>query len=42
MIELGKIQTLVIVKFTDFGAYLSDDKRRGYCSLLSRFQMMQI
>ena len=24
MIELGKIQTLKIVKFTDFGAYLSD------------------
>lgn len=26
MIELGKIQTLQIVKFTDFGAYLSDDR----------------
>ena len=24
MIELGKIQTLKLVKFTDFGAYLSD------------------
>ncbi|MBQ6813908.1 MAG: S1 RNA-binding domain-containing protein [Lachnospiraceae bacterium] len=26
MIELGKIQTLEVVKFTDFGAYLSEDK----------------
>lgn len=26
MIELGKIQILEIVKFTDFGAYLSDEK----------------
>ncbi len=26
MIELGKIQTLEIVKFTDFGAYLSDER----------------
>ena len=27
MIELGKVQTLTIVKFTDFGAYLSEDKK---------------
>lgn len=26
MIELGKVQTLEIVKFTDFGAYLSESK----------------